>query len=238
MKFKITEPTFFLHQERKPGETLEHPVGPFRYEPGAGGLKRTAQFDVIDELNELTDRVVARRVVEKMQREGTLPPALMTTRDELKKKRLQAMGVVSGEMQASSAMYDRIIETGGKVVEARETAETAHMDALQEQIADLTEMAEEMGEFAQAVPTSGGSSGAKPPSVTAAPAATTAKPSTGSAALAVLNAAQPNPKMWDEAAIGDNGAPSSDGDSQESHGDTKNSAADEGIPDSAAAVEK
>lgn len=49
MKYRITEPTFFLHKDRKPGETLEAPVGPFRYEPTGGGLKRTAQFEEINE---------------------------------------------------------------------------------------------------------------------------------------------------------------------------------------------
>lgn len=115
-------------------------------------------------------------------------------RDELKKKRLQAMGVVGSQMDASSAMYDRVIEAAGAVAVARDAAETAHMGALSEQIADLNEMAEDMAEFAQAVPTSGGSSGTKLSAATAAPATITGKLSAGFAALAALNAAQPNPE--------------------------------------------
>lgn len=109
------------------------------------------------------------------------------SRDDLKKKRLQAMGVVGSQMDASSAMYDRVIEAAELVTVARNTAEAAHMGALNAQVADLREMAEDLTEFAQAVPTAGGK-----PSI--APAATTVKPSAGSAALAALNAAEPNPE--------------------------------------------
>lgn len=60
MKIQITEPVFFLGQDRQPGDVLEAEVGPYRYEPGAGGLKRTAQFvrlpePVKVETNQMTD---------------------------------------------------------------------------------------------------------------------------------------------------------------------------------------
>jgi hypothetical protein len=124
------------------------------------------------------------------------------SRDELKKKRLQAMGVVSTERQATADMYDRVVAVGQIVAAKREAAETAHMADLQDQISDLTEMAEEIEEFAQTVPTSGGTGGTKPSASTASPAANTAKPSSASAALAALNATQPNPKAWEKQTVG------------------------------------
>lgn len=114
------------------------------------------------------------------------------SREDLKKKRLEAMGVVGAEMDASAAMYGRVIDKRTDVAKARQAAEAAHMGALRAEIADLEEMAEEMAEFAQAVPTDGGTP-------LQAPAAATAKPSAGSDALAALNAAQPNPKDWEGA---------------------------------------
>jgi len=42
MKFSITEPVFFLGKDRKPGEVLDNPTGPYKYQPGTG--KRIAQF--------------------------------------------------------------------------------------------------------------------------------------------------------------------------------------------------
>jgi hypothetical protein len=111
------------------------------------------------------------------------------SRDELKKKRLQAMGVVGEQMQASAEMYDRVIVAGSTVAAARSIAEDAHMGALQEQVADLNEMAEDMAEFAQEVPSNGGGSGTK------SPAKATVAPSVvaGRTALDALLATQPNP---------------------------------------------
>jgi hypothetical protein len=48
MKFKITEPTFFLHKRREPGETLDFPVGPHKNTVvGGHGLVRVPQFEEI-----------------------------------------------------------------------------------------------------------------------------------------------------------------------------------------------
>lgn len=107
---------------------------------------------------------------------------LAISRDDLKKKRLQAMGVVATEMQATADMYERVIAAGSKVSAARTAAETAHMNDLNAQIADLNEMAEELQEFGQSVPTTGGTQSAS----TVSPAATTTTP-----ALAALQHATP-----------------------------------------------
>lgn len=114
------------------------------------------------------------------------------SRDELKKKRLRAVGVVSEQRQATSNMYDRIIEYGDKVAEARAVAEDAHMGDLNDQLRDLKEDLEEIEEFAQAVDPTKRAAG------TVAPAKPTRQPAAGSAALAALNAAQPkiDPAAW------------------------------------------
>lgn len=115
------------------------------------------------------------------------------TREDLKKKRLQAMGVVGAQMDASAAMFDRVIAAGDKVAAARTAAETAQMAAIDAHVADLNEMADDMAEFTNGTPTTGGTSGAVSSTTAAVPAATIVRPLMHSAALATLNAAQPNP---------------------------------------------
>jgi hypothetical protein len=45
MKIKITEPVFFLHEDRKPGDVLDNvKTGPFRSRIIPGGLELTPQF--------------------------------------------------------------------------------------------------------------------------------------------------------------------------------------------------
>lgn len=115
------------------------------------------------------------------------------TRDDLKKKRLQAMGVVGAQMAASADMFDRVIAAGEKVATARTAAETAQMAAIDDQVADLNEMADEMAEFGQAAanPPKGAASGSTPSGAIAAPAKVITTLSAGSEALASLQAAQP-----------------------------------------------
>jgi hypothetical protein len=76
----------------------------------------------------------------------------MATKEELKAKRRQAMGVVGAQMDASAAMYDEVIAYGAKVEEARGQARAAHLNAMDAEISDLKEMRDEMAEFTQAAP--------------------------------------------------------------------------------------
>lgn len=112
----------------------------------------------------------------------------MLTKDELKAKRLKAMSVIGGAMQANSDMFDRVIALGAKVADAREAAERAQTAALQDQIADLTEMADDLADMGNGAGAAAGTSTTSGTD-TAAPA-TKAAPSL---ALQALNAAQPNP---------------------------------------------
>lgn len=118
------------------------------------------------------------------------------TRDDLKKKRLQAMGVVGAQMDASAAMFDRLIAAGDKVTTARTAAETAQMGAIDAQVADLNEMAEEFADMGN------GTAPASPATVTLAPAVTL-MPGGASEALKTLNAAQPPALGKDAWAKGD-----------------------------------
>lgn len=118
---------------------------------------------------------------------------MAVTRDEMKAKRLAAMAVVGAQTQASADMFDRVIAAGAKVAAAREAAETAQMGALDAHVADLNEMADDLKDFANAVPTPGGTSGTASLTIAAAPVKTTLQPATVSVALKALNEAQPNP---------------------------------------------
>jgi hypothetical protein len=108
------------------------------------------------------------------------------SRDDLKAMRLKAMAVVGTQMDASAAMFDRLIAAGQKVTDARTAAETAHMGAIDAQVADLNEMAQEFTDM--------GNAAAPASTVTAKPAPTGALLGPAqSQALAALMAAQPNP---------------------------------------------
>jgi len=108
---------------------------------------------------------------------------MTVSRDEMKAKRLKAMSVTGAQEQATVDMYDRIIAAGAVVEKARTIAEAAHMGALNEHLAMLKEDAQELADFAQAVPTP-------------APAAAPVKSSSGSDALAALQATMPSPRDW------------------------------------------
>lgn len=110
------------------------------------------------------------------------------TREELKAKRLKAMSAVGAEMQLTADMYDRITIARESVATIRDATERAHMSELKALHADLQEMAEELLQDAQAVPTPAPAP-VQPPSPALA---------SGTAnALEVLNAMQPHPRGWD-----------------------------------------
>ncbi len=60
MRIRITEPTFFLGQERKAGDVLENvQVGPFRTHVVQGGLARIPQFvEMAEEIKQAPEQVV------------------------------------------------------------------------------------------------------------------------------------------------------------------------------------
>lgn len=110
------------------------------------------------------------------------------SRDELKAKRLAAMGVVGAQHDASAAMYDEVIAYGDEVNRARENARTATLNAMDAEMTDLKEMADDHAEFAQAAnPTTGAKAG------TVSSTASVPAKSAATAALAALMASQPNP---------------------------------------------
>lgn len=129
MKFRITEPTFFLHEERKPGETLEHAVGPFRYEPGAKGLTRTAQFEEITMSDALQNPFDGSK---PMSITGFKPGSIRAALDAAKSK---------AEAELTEAM--------GSLAEAQTKA--AEVPAAIKQVADQIkkEAADALAEFAQ-----------------------------------------------------------------------------------------
>jgi len=119
----------------------------------------------------------------------------MATKEELKAKRLQAMGVVGQKQDAMAAMFDRVIAYGPNVDAAIAAAEAANVGVLNAQIADMKEMVDDLSDMTQAASPMTGASGGTSSSPASAPAKA---PSAGSAALAALQAAQPNPKGWED----------------------------------------
>ena len=118
----------------------------------------------------------------------------MATKEELKAKRAKAMGVVGAQRAASAAMYDEVIAYGAEVDKARESARTATLGAMDAEIADLKEMADDHAEFAQAAnPTPGAKAG-----IASSPASAPVRTAAVSPALAALQAAQPSikPEAW------------------------------------------
>jgi hypothetical protein len=113
------------------------------------------------------------------------------SREELKAKRLKAMSAVGAEMQATADMYDRITIASESVAPLRDAAENAHMAELSALHADLQEMAEELLQDAQAVPTPAPAPVQPSPALASGTAAALA-------ALDVLNASQPRPQGWDD----------------------------------------
>lgn len=173
MKFKITEPVFFLHEERAPGDILEHPVGPFRHEPGAGGLKSTPQFL---ELTELTDRVIAERVIMQMRQEGTLPPASKQPKNPKMRGFIDSMAKFRHAVDCDLDDASKLVE---QAHERRKEVFVKVRDHVGDQVAELGDFGSQFDDL--------------------------------------------------EAAIGDNGAPSLDGDSQGSRDDTASLIVAEGV---------
>lgn len=106
MKFRITEPTFFLHKERQPGESLDFPVGPHRNTVvGGHGLVRVPQFEEITEANP------------------------MSVIDRIKAKALQARDIVPTAIKEFEADLDSIIAGGPMLAEKRAAAVGPHREA-------------------------------------------------------------------------------------------------------------
>ena len=108
MKFRITEPTFFLHKDRKPGEEMEAAVGPHRNEViGGQGLHRVPQFVELP----------------------TQSKARMSVIDRIKAKALQARSIAPKAIAEFEADLDGLIAEGPKLASARLEAVGRHLEA-------------------------------------------------------------------------------------------------------------
>jgi hypothetical protein len=90
MKFRITEDTFFQGQNRKVGDILDFPVGPYRNEvQGPNGLQRIPQFV---------------EVAESVQHVTPLPPLTMPVTTEPSQETFMSItGIQSGAFEAKLA---------------------------------------------------------------------------------------------------------------------------------------
>lgn len=72
---RITEPVYFLGEQRKPGDVLHAEMGPYRTETIPGGLKRIAQFvDMPEEIKQVIEQAAANAM--PMQTGGTAANAM------------------------------------------------------------------------------------------------------------------------------------------------------------------
>lgn len=108
MRFRITEPTFFLHKDRIIGEVMEADVGPYRNEAGAGGLKRIPQFA------ETTTKMS--KLSELAQRIAKTHKAIDERADQLAKRMDGFEPVADGVFAKHNAMLDEA-ESGFKELE-------------------------------------------------------------------------------------------------------------------------
>lgn len=109
MKFRITEPVFFLGRLRQPGEEMEAPVGPYRQVVVPGGLKNIPQFVEMP-------RTVATGIK-------------MSVIDRIKAKALMARDIAPKAIAAFEADLDSLIAEGPKLETDRSAAVSMHKEA-------------------------------------------------------------------------------------------------------------
>jgi hypothetical protein len=110
MKFRITEPTFFLHQNRIVGEVMEAPDGPYRTEATGGGLKRIPQFQQITEETKLS------KLSELAQRIAKTHKSIEEKADKLSQRMDSLVPLADSTFDKHNAMLDQC-ESGFKELE-------------------------------------------------------------------------------------------------------------------------
>lgn len=86
-------------------------------------------------------------------------------------EKLKTAGAVSKtQREATMAMADRLIAKGEEVAKLRDATETAHMADMTTQMADLQELADELGKMGNGAPPTASEDTVKPEVVGAAPA--------------------------------------------------------------------
>lgn len=139
MRFRISEPVFFLHKDRIIGEIMEAEVGPYRNVATGGGLQRIAQFvEMPDEIKEVL--------------QGTAPAAPVAakpTKPNPLAARLRALTARRAKFQDFAA---GLLDTGEKHMTDLETTGPAILQRAVENAKDeidaIVDMDDAMKQFA------------------------------------------------------------------------------------------
>lgn len=129
MKFRITEPTFFLHKDRKPGEELDAPVGPIKpVRANTGQMQYVPQFEVIPPVqqpptlppNELAPKATPMSITGIQS--GAFQAKLAEMRKKIADKQTEALTKIDGAVTSGAAKMhaavDDVIAKADKEVDA------------------------------------------------------------------------------------------------------------------------
>ena len=121
MKFRITEDTFFDGKQRKAGEIMDFPVGPYRNEvQGPNGLQRIPQFEeMVDHVTPLPPLTMQQPVNEPSQetfmsitgiQSGVFEAKLADMRKKLADRINQGLTKIDGAAEAGAVKMEAAVD--------------------------------------------------------------------------------------------------------------------------------
>ena len=156
MKFEITEPVYFDGKDRKPGEILEYPVGPYRYQPGTG--KRIAQFVELPSENKPV--AVPPPIPTPLPSVSPITPGPIAAKP-IEKPSMSITGLQSGAFKAmladmrkeiADAQNQGVADVKATVVEARTEITTAVAGVKEKVRAEVADALQEFSTFTNGGP--------------------------------------------------------------------------------------
>lgn len=161
MRFRITEPTFFLHSERKVGDILEAPVGPYRNVATGGGLQRIPQFvEMPEEIKRTISDAAAGNLGDLSQQTGAAqnsltPPMLAAVAKVAKPNPLAArVRALTARRAKFSDFAAGLLDTGEKHMSELETNGPdilkRGVDSTKDEIDAIVDLDDAMKQFAAA----------------------------------------------------------------------------------------
>lgn len=165
MRIKITEPAFWLGQERKPGDILDNQItGPFRIEAGAGGIKRIAQFvEMADENQQQTAQaaplVDTGTAASAIQTPALIPPAAPAKTAPKANPIAARIRALTGRQAKFDDYAASLLDKGEAAMAKVETDGPAilerSVEAAQDKLTAITDLADSLKEMGNGAPSSG-----------------------------------------------------------------------------------
>lgn len=153
MRFRITEPTFFLHKDREVGEVMEAKVGPYRNIATGGGLQRIPQFvEMPDEIKEVIQSAAQSADIGQPSNQGQSPqtaPVRMAPKANPIAARVRALATRRAKFQD---LATSLLDSGETTMTRIETDApgilTRANQAAEDEIAAITDLDTAMKQFA------------------------------------------------------------------------------------------